>query len=169
MEIVIEVSALMCIILAGMGFGMLCTEHLKTNVEVCRETEKMLRICAHCLKSSDADIYSIIGRLKSEGFEHLCFMSQLSEQYDAECYIRSEWKNALKKCTALADEEMRLLIEIGSSLGTADTESQLKLLSAQLDEVHEMYERRCSEYRTKGKLYRSLGILAGVTVGIMVI
>ena len=165
----IEVLALLFIILGGMCFGMHCSERLKRNVEICRETERLLRICEHYIRGSDADIYRIFERLRAEQFEHLSFLSSLSVRYDAECDIRREWRNAVSHCGHIADEERRLLLEFGALLGTSDTEGQLKALSVQQEEIHELYEIRCSEYRTKGKMYRSVGLLAGVTVGIIVI
>ena len=54
-------------------------------------------------------------------------------------------------------------------LGTTDTEGQLKGISDIRTRVECLYNKRRNEYDKKGKLYRSIGLLTGAALGIMII
>ena len=60
-------------------------------------------------------------------------------------------------------------IIIGNTVGTSDAESQLNILNSLKAETELLKSQRDSEYEKKGRLFRSIGILAGITAGILVI
>ena len=62
-----------------------------------------------------------------------------------------------------------ILLDFGDLLGTSDIDGQLIGISAVKALMLERFQRRSEEYHSKAKLYRSVGVLAGVMVGIMVI
>ena len=165
---VIKISAMLLTILGGAFFGIDRSEKLKNRAEICREIEKVLQICEFTIKSSDSDVYSIAGKLKNNSFNGLSFFRNLPERYEAGKNFRNDWENAILK-SKLESEEKQLLREFGRTLGTSDTDGQLKVISAYIEEIHSLYEQRKAEYTKKGKLYRSLGILGGIMAGIIVI
>ena len=69
----------------------------------------------------------------------------------------------------IPDEEKHILLDLGNLLGTTDIEGQLSCISAQLALMSSLREQRAAEYRQKGRLYRSLGVMAGISVGIIMI
>ena len=165
----IRTAAVILIILGGAFCGLNCSEKLRSRAELCRETEKMLRMCEFSIKSCEADVYSIASKLRAAGFRMLSFLSELPESYEECSDFHGKWRASVLKCHTLSYDERELLIEIGAALGSCDTEGQLKELAAYRERVQELYEQRLAEYRSKGRLYRSLGLLAGVTLGIIVI
>nr|WP_242823071.1 stage III sporulation protein AB [Ruminococcus flavefaciens] len=66
-------------------------------------------------------------------------------------------------------EEKKLLIDFGNILGTTDIEGQISSIAAQITLMEGLREQRMAEYRQKGRLYRSLGVMAGVMIGIIII
>ncbi len=164
----IRAFAVIFLILAGASCGINGSEKLKKRRDICLEIEKMLRICENLIRSSGADVYCMMTRLRSE-MNRLPFLDSLSGSYAPGSDFHVEWKNAVTKCTELAEDEQQLLIDFGNTLGTCDTEGQLRAIAAYGEAAGELYSRRSSEYASKGRLYRSLGLLAGITLGIIVI
>ena len=165
----IRALSVVLIILCGVFCGLNSSDNLRKRTEICREIEKMLRICEFFIKSCEADVYSIASRLKAADFRMLPFLNELPESYEQCRDFHGKWKAAVLKCRYFALEEKSLLIEIGETLGTSDTEGQLKALELYRGRANALYEQRSAEYMAKGRLYRSLGLLAGLTVGIIVI
>lgn len=86
--------------------------------------------------------------------------------------VSDAWKTSVEKHvrnTFLDKEDKEILLSIGSGLGQYDIESQSKsidLICVQL----EMQERKAQEQITKSsKMYKNLGVLAGVAVGVMLL
>ena len=165
----IKVLAVILIILGGAFCGINSSEKLRKRTLLCRDIRKMLRICETAIRCSEADVYRIMLRLRDEDLHTIPFLENLSAVYDSNADFHTEWKRAVMEAGGLADDERQLLADFGDTLGTSDTEGQLKAISAYQEAVRELYEKRCSEYMKKGKLYRSLGLLAGLTLGIIVI
>lgn len=137
-------------------------------MDLCRDIEKMLYICEYSIKSSDEDVYGITKRIEEADLPGLCFIKNIPVSYKAGANFRVDWERAVFK-SQLPYEERNLLIEFGSVLGTSDTERQLRTISAFIDEVHTLYEQRRFDYMKKSKLYRTLGMLAGIMIGIIII
>ena len=61
------------------------------------------------------------------------------------------------------------MLSLGSILGTTDAEGQLRGIDDIRTRVEQLYKKRQGEYDRKGKLYRSVGVLSGAAIGIMII
>ena len=70
---------------------------------------------------------------------------------------------------SVPDEEKAVLAELVEVLGTTDVQGQVSCIASQLVRMEELRELRRQEYIQKGRLYRSLGVMAGVSVGIILI
>ena len=75
----------------------------------------------------------------------------------------------LRIVTRAGKREKKLLCELGRVLGTSDIDGQISALELISRSAEQLTEKYGEEYRKKGRLYRSIGVLAGVTAGIMVI
>ncbi|WP_295090768.1 stage III sporulation protein AB [Ruminococcus sp.] len=165
----IRIAAIIFIILCGVFWGMNSSEKLRIRGDICSEIEKMLRLCEYSIRVCDADVYGIITKLKASDYLLLAFLNELPENYDENGDFHSKWRSAVLECQAFLPEERNLLLDVGNFLGTSDTECQLRTLAVYQERAQELFKLRTTEYRVKGRLYRSLGLLAGVTVGIIAI
>lgn len=162
------IAAVLAVICGGL-YGINRSEKLKQNVGICLESEKLFRITETMIRSSRTDVYTIFSILKHESFNLLAFVNKLPDEYSAESDLHTEWKELILKETNIPGEERSVLLDFGSVLGTCDTDGQMSGIEVCRELMKECYNRRSSEYHTKAKLFRSLGILAGVMVGIIVI
>ena len=69
----------------------------------------------------------------------------------------------------LSQEEKKILAQLGTQLGTTDTQGQLSVLAVFNENIGSMIEKQTEKYAVKGKLCRSMGILAGAMAGILII
>lgn len=165
----IRIGILIMALLFGTFCGFNNAEKLKKRVDLCAESEKMIQLCEIMIRSSGMDVYKLVSRLKNENYRELSFINELSENYDADEEFRVSWKNALGKCRDIGEEEKRILMDIGNFLGSTDISGQLSGMAVQYELMHNICEKRRAELLQKGRLYRSIGVLAGLTVGIMII
>jgi stage III sporulation protein AB len=165
----IRIIAALFAVLCGAFYGLNRSEKLKKQMVLCMEADRVFRLCETMIRSSGTDIYRIITVLKRENYTALCFICRLSEEYSADSDFHSEWRELLLAEPCIPQEEKRILLDFGEVLGTSDIEGQLSDIAAQRSLMQECYERRAAEYHGKARLYRSVGVLAGVMAGIMVI
>lgn len=115
------------------------------------------------------DLYEIAAELKRAGFGQLMFLQRLPDEFSPTGDFTSEWCAALDGETSLGKDERQLLEDTGRSLGSGDTESQVMLLDSAIERIRQIGQMREKEYSEKGKLYRSLGTICGIAVGMIVI
>lgn len=165
----IRIIAALLATLCGAFYGMNRSEKLKKRMLLCTEADKVFRLCETMIRSSGTDIYRIITVLKRENYTALRFIYRLSEEYSADSDFHSEWRELLLAETYIPQEERGILLDFGEVLGTSDIAGQLSSIASQRSLMQECYERSAMEYHGKARFYRSVGVLAGVMAGIMVI
>jgi stage III sporulation protein AB len=109
------------------------------------------------------DLFSELSRTAGGSFLQLTmYYVQFTTNY------REAWNKAASELFTV-DEDRELLTSIGSSLGSSDTAGQAamlersrELLSARLREAAEISAK-------KGSMYRSVGLLTGLGIAIVVI
>lgn len=167
--IYIRFAAVVLLVLCGGACGIYNADKLRRRVELCTEAEKAMRLFEALIRTSGADVYRLIAALKAERPQRLGFVYSLPDSFSSDCDIRQCWRELLMRENDIPDEEKNILIDLGNMLGTTDIEGQLSCISAQLVLMSSLREQRAAEYRQKGRLYRSLGVMAGISVGIIMI
>ncbi len=155
---------------AGAVAGISFSERLKNELELCRNIREMLLTSAVIIRCRADDVYKIGAELRHDkSLEKLTFLQKLPENYNPEGNFREIWTDAVNSQKNLPEDAKRILCEFGTTLGQSDIEGQLVSIGA-LGENAEILEKKYSEmYSQKGRLYRSVGMLFGVMVGILII
>lgn len=155
---------------AGAAAGAMLSQRLRDEREICRETGDVLRSSALQIRYRGADVYELSTGLKnSRGLGSLTFLRYLPEQYCCGEDFHENWRSALNRQSGIPDEERGILARLGELLGTSDIEGQLSSIAALEDELSLIEAKREENYRRRGKLFRSVGVLAGAMTGILVI
>jgi len=163
------ISAIMFSVAGGVA-GISFSERLKNELELCRNIREMLLTSAVIIRCRADDVYTIGSELKHDkSLEKLTFLQKVPENYNPERSFREIWTDAVNSQKNLPEDVKRILLEFGATLGQSDIEGQLVSIGA-LGESAEILEKKYSEmYSQKGRLYRSVGMLFGVMVGILII
>lgn len=69
----------------------------------------------------------------------------------------------------LKAEDRQILSELGRSIGKSNTEGETAALALAMTRLDNVLETASEEKKRKGRLYRTLGIMLGAAVGIMLI
>ena len=84
----------------------------------------------------------------------------------------SAWEQAVRQCirrTALNREDEEVLIGFGKMLGSTDMDGQIKNIRLTMEALR-MQEKKAEESRSKNEtMYKSLGILGGIAVVIVLL
>jgi stage III sporulation protein AB len=88
---------------------------------------------------------------------------------DGQINWRTAWNAAVSGFSEFNDGDKELLLTVGNSLGSSDTAGQVNMLGLH----RELLTVRCGEAAetaaNKGAVYRSVGLLTGLGMAIMVI
>lgn len=82
------------------------------------------------------------------------------------------WRRAIKinqGKSALNSEDFDILINLGNSLGTSDKENQVKHIRLSMEDLRRNFEVALALQQKNAGLYKHLGLLAGLTIVIILI
>ena len=102
----------------------------------------------------------------------LSFLADIEAALDSgETDIRYLWHSCLKKAPPenIRREELDVLEELGDILGSTDVQGQLDSLSLHRSVIVSIAEKAEEERREKGRLYRCLGVTAGLFIAVILI
>lgn len=102
-------------------------------------------------------------------FEKLDFIKNAYEFYRGGEAFHEAWEKALKNDVFLGSEERDQLFLLGSSLGTSSAEGQLSMLKIHSSNIRHICDTVSPEINDKRKLYRTLGVLSGIFISVMLI
>lgn len=96
-------------------------------------------------------------------FIPLSFLKPAAEVFDGKTAFSAVWEDAVIRCRPpVAPEEREILLEIGRILGSSDRDSQQASLSLLAQRTDTLLAEGVEKAAAEGKLYRSLGVLAGL-------
>lgn len=122
------------------------------------------------LRYKASTVYEITDCLASnERFADFYFLKKIYA--NSGISFQQNWNNAVESQppSSLKVNELEILADIGKNLGTSDMEGQLSMLNLQRAELESLIASAEKEYENKAKLYRSLGVLAGAFISVMLI
>ncbi len=150
--------------------GMYFSASLKNRVISLKKINYMLEEIYILLKYRSATVYEIAETLRGdERLAEFVFLKKL--ELSPERSFQQCWKAAVEENVpcGLKKSDSALLIEIGNRLGKSDLEDQLGAVRLRQAETEAAVSSAENEYMRKARLYRSLGVLAGVFIAIMLI
>ncbi len=147
---------------AGLGFGCARARRLAERQEFLGRVLTFISCLSTELRYRNDDIFSLVNSCGE--------LFRVSQSGSTPFY--SSWLDCIGKLRrrwSLTPRDAELLDELGSRLGTTDPEGQLTHLA----HYNALFERQLAEAREqaeqKTKLYKTLGLFAGVSAAIMLL
>lgn len=166
----LRVSAFVLFVVCGSLIGFFLSDRLRSVRDSCREIQAMLIQISVLVRYKCMNVYEIFHELKnSDAYPDLVFLDKLPDEYIPGVDFHYIWNESVRGDIQLGAEEKSCLIAFGESFGISDTEGQLMSIEAALESVRSLENRRSEEYLQKSKLFRSVGMLFGAMIGIMLI
>ncbi len=126
-----------------------------------------------CLAFEKAHTKDIISKLCGQSeFSKLYFLNDCRNILSENADISRAWKISVEnsyKQLHLERSDLSLLTSIGNILGSADSKSQTDELELLAGFFNRDLESAVTAYKTQGRLYRSLGVLSGIGIAIVLI
>lgn len=164
-------------VLLSSGFlGYVLSTDCKKRPRQLRELQSMLQIFENQISYLSDVLAEAFGRIcsSSGGSETGIFFSNTVERLQSGRSITAAkaWEEAVReniRKTSLNKEDEEILVSFGKLLGSSDLEGQIKNIRLTLSQL-KLQEQKAEESRAKNEgMYRSLGILGGIAVVIVLI
>ncbi len=154
---------------AGGIVGFAFAEKLRREQKLCALIVRLLQRTAFLVGYRCDDVYSVCAELRRDSeLSALTFLESLPKSFESGENFRICWENAVRSA-GFADDEEDVLLKLGNIIGRSDSESQVDSIRWLERTLSETEKKRSEAYLRKGRLYRSVGLLFGVMVGILVI
>ena len=165
-----KILGIIIVVLACSGIGINASNKLKTYRNNCRQLIELMNTICVMIRYRNMNFYEISRELKTQkGLGELEFVQHLPTEYNGITTFKQEWENSLLSDSGIGDDEKELLATLSSELGTSDAEGQISAFELTASQLKVIEKKRREDYARKGKLYRSIGVLAGIMVGIVAI
>lgn len=159
-----------CIFLASSFLGIYFSDNIKRKKERLLILRKMFMQIYDLIRWNSLTMHEIANHLSVSGdFSRLEFVESLGEECVKVRSFPNAWEMAVKNNSQFSNDEKKLLLEAGTSLGATDKEGQLSALEFYILRLEKMAQEESERYKIKGKMYRSLGIASGAMIGILII
>ena len=100
-------------------------------------------------------------------YQEFQFLSQTAAHMQQQTPFVQAWSEQVQAEKHLSPEVKEVLLELGEELGRTDLEGQLSALSQAHIQLQRFQDTYRVTYQKKGKLYRSLGLLAGLLLAVL--
>lgn len=167
---ILKISGLTVIIAVSTLAGNYFSCMLKSRLSSLKKMNYMIDEIIMMIRFRSPTVYEIAESLaKSERFIGFNFLNKVYS--DKGTPFRESWCGAVsaEPPKGMKAGDIELLADVGRNLGTSDAESQINTLKLQQAELTSAIAAAESDYAKKGKLYRSMGTLAGAFISIMLI
>lgn len=105
-----------------------------------------------------------------DGVRHLQFLQEADKHLEQTKNFPEVWKKSIETVDhKLTKDDQKMLSLIGDILGGSDVRNQMKELLLVENLAQQAYEQAIGEQQQKGKLYRSLGVLSGIGIAVLLI
>lgn len=163
-------------VLLSSGFlGYVLSTDCKRRPRQLRELQSMLQIFENQISYLSDVLIEAFGRIcSSSSGETAIFFSDAAERLRSGRSVSAAqaWEEAVRvniRRTSLNREDEEILVSFGKLLGSSDLEGQIKNIRLTLSQL-KLQEQKAEESRAKNEgMYRSLGILGGIAVVIVLI
>lgn len=164
----LKLTGLLCVVICGGGIGFYAAGKLN------RQMKQYMAIC---------QLFSAVGiRMRWHGdstaellrqlsgqtaFSGLYFLRCAAEQVTAGVPFPAAWRTGVQADKRLDSAVQELLLALGETLGTSDLAGQLVTLEQYQEQMTPYCTEAAKRYQQLGRVYRSVGILGGAAVALL--
>lgn len=153
----------------GAVVGLYFSLRLKEREKVMSEVMLLIKELTVQIRYTNSEIGEMLrAAARNEAYERLLFVALCGDEENGDNF-HVKWNEGVKNQPFLTLRDREVLTALGGRLGETDRDGQITFLEMTEELVKGQREQASADYLNKGKLYRSVGILCGLAVGIMVI
>lgn len=163
------------IIMSGTMLGILMSRDYEMRIHNLKQLKKMLILLKGEIKYNNAGICESI-RIVSERTEKIAggFLKKVADNFESGNFsLKEAWESGtdeyLKPNSKLKDKELIYIKELGLNLGITDKETQINNIMNCMESINLSIDELDAGRPEKCKMYKSLGIMAGAFIAIVLI
>lgn len=175
MAMLFKIAGSVIVLLSCSFIGFVLSNDLKKRPRQLRELQGLLQMFENQIAYLSDVIVEAFERISRVGRCETCiFFSRTAGilREDGSCGAPAAWEKAVRECirlTSLNKEDEEILSAFGKSLGNTDLEGQIKNIRLTLSQL-KVQEEKAEEYRNRNeRMYKSLGLLGGATIVILLL
>lgn len=164
-----KIVGVIIVIVSSSLVGIYFSDKLKSRSKEIKNINYMFEQISVLVRYKALTVYEIIDCLKQNQIcSKLNFIKEFTQKEDISFEI--EWSDSIDNSpTYLNREDKRMLKSFGNVFGTSDIDGQLSDVELYRQNFSKIENDAICEYEKKSKLYKSLGVIAGAFISIMLI
>lgn len=166
----LKLMEIIVIILATSFIGCYFSAALKKRMIMLKKLNYMLEEILLLLRYKSATVYEIAETLAGdERFSEFEFLRNIRPEIGRS--FQQSWCGAVygSELYGMKKSDVEFIADIGKNLGTSDLDGQISAVMLRRSELEAAIVSAEEEYSKKAKLYRSLGMLSGAFIAVMLI
>ena len=174
-EIAIKITGCILIISSSSGMGFLLANEIKKRIEDLKSAKRVAILLRGDIRYSHTALPEALENVAKRHEGRLSpFLKKVAlalHEYNGESFTKI-WKRAMEeelKNTSLSKKDKITLSQFGEQLGYLDKDMQMNHIDWYIAQVEEDMMEVASDSKDKMRLYRSLGVLFGILVTILIL
>lgn len=152
--------------LTGLNFSL----YLKNRRAKLELIKRMIDDMSNLIRYRALTVKEIISELSlSPSYSNLIFLNYASQNIQNSIPFSEIWEKSVEKDFSLKNCEKSELISLGYAIGSTDIEGQISTLNSFKEKFLHLISQADDDYKQKGKLYRSLGVLSGIFISVIIV
>lgn len=165
-----KLTGILCIILACTGAGIYAARKLRQEVTAYERLISLAESCAAYIRCQSPELDELLAMLAEHpAYSSFHFLKAVSEKLSPETPPSALWNAAVCNDDAVPKGAQEILCSLGTVLGTTDTTGQISAIELHCTRLKRAAEESRECFQRQGKLYRSLGLLGGAMLAVMLL
>ncbi len=161
---------LLCIVLACTGAGLYASAKLKRDARSMERLIALTEDCAALIRCQTPELDELLERLAAHpNYRCFAFLHEISTKLSPTAPPGMLWQRAVRADAAVPAQARDILCSLGNVLGTTDVDGQLAALELHRTQLRAMARESRERSTRQGKLYRSLGLLGGMMLAVLLL
>lgn len=153
----------------GAAAGFYFSKRLREREAVLTASILLVKELAVLIRYTNCEIGEMLKTAaKNESYKKLLYVANC-EKTDEKGNFHTLWNEGTAKQPYLTADDRELLFSLGEKLGSTDLDGQLSLLEMTGEIFKERRNQARADYQNKGRVYRSVGVLCGLAIGIIML
>ena len=167
---VVKGIILMLLLISSSYIGILISMKYKSRVKELKEMKSLLTIFLTKIKLTYEPIPEIFKELGNKENSNISYIFKKASENMKEMQAGEGWKNALEtQNTNLKKEDIEVLKGLSNLLGKVDLEGQVSEIELVDNFLDKQIEKAEEESKKSSKMYKTLGVTAGLAMVIIFI
>lgn len=165
MSFFLKATGCIMLVVSATTAGFVFSQRLKTRCNFLAAFMDFMCNLETNIRFSGEDIFSLIDKSVNNNLLNIF----KSNNYNS---VTEHWSGSLNKIPTsygVTKDDINMLQDFGSILGTTDTEGQISHIQLYKTLFNSQLKKAENDYKTKSKLYKVLGFFTGSAIALMII